>query len=88
MSGIGGTLQVIYKQAEGKILGIDATTQIPQSFKNISEELPSYGYSTIGIPGVVAGLVKLQKENGFPRIQANDGPRSHSESCRRDKNRG
>ena len=29
MSGIGGRLQVIYKQAGGEILGIDATTQIP-----------------------------------------------------------
>ena len=64
MSGIGGRLQVIYKQAEGDILGIDATTQIPESFKNISEELPSFGYSTIGIPGVVAGLIKLHEENG------------------------
>ena len=64
MSGIGGRLQVIYKQAEGDILGIDATTQIPESFKNITEELPSFGYSTIGIPGVVAGLIKLHEENG------------------------
>ena len=32
MSGIGGRLQVIYKQAEGDILGIDATTQVPESF--------------------------------------------------------
>ena len=64
MSGIGGRLQVIYKQAEGGILGIDATTQIPESFKNEDEELLSYGYSTIGIPGVVAGLTKLDEENG------------------------
>ena len=32
-SGIGGRLQVIYKQADGDILGIDATTQIPEGFK-------------------------------------------------------
>ncbi len=25
----------------------------------------SYGYETIGIPGVVAGLIKLQKEHGL-----------------------
>ena len=64
MSGIGGRLQVIYKQAEGDILGIDATTQIPESFNNNEGELPSYGYKTIGIPGVVAGLIKLHQENG------------------------
>ena len=64
MSGIGGRLQVIYKQADGDILGIDATTQIPESFKTEDEELPSYGYRTIGIPGVVAGLIKLHEDNG------------------------
>ena len=64
MSGIGGRLQVIYKKAEGDILGIDATTQIPESFKTSDKELPSYGYSTIGIPGVVAGLIKLHQDNG------------------------
>ncbi|MBC8300226.1 MAG: gamma-glutamyltransferase, partial [Pelagibacterales bacterium] len=69
MSGIGGRLQVIYKQAEGEILGIDATTQIPESFDNTVKDLPSYGYKTIGIPGVVAGLVKLHKENGVLDLQ-------------------
>ena len=64
MSGIGGRLQVIYKQANGNIHGIDGTTQIPQSFKDSDEELPSFGYKTIGIPGVVAGLIKLHEENG------------------------
>ncbi len=64
MSGIGGRLQAIYKQAGGEILGIDATTQIPESFDNKDLELPSYGYKTIGIPGVVAGLIKLHEENG------------------------
>ena len=64
MSGIGGRLQVIFKQANGNIHGIDGTTQIPQSFKDSDEELPSFGYKTIGIPGVVAGLIKLHEENG------------------------
>ena len=69
MSGIGGRLQVIYKQAGGEILGIDATTQIPESFDNNAIDLPSYGYKTIGIPGVVAGLVKLHEENGVLDLQ-------------------
>ena len=64
MSGIGGRLQVIYKQANGNILGIDGTTQIPQNFEDNDQELPSFGYKTIGIPGVVAGLIKLHEENG------------------------
>ena len=41
MSGIGGRLQVIYKQAGGEILGIDATTQILESFNNNEKNLPS-----------------------------------------------
>ena len=65
MSGIGGRLQVIYNQAGGDILGIDATTQIPESFNNADMDLPNYGYKTIGIPGVVAGLLKLHEENGI-----------------------
>jgi len=65
MSGIGGRLQVIYKQAGGDILGIDATTQIPKSYRNLGETSQSYGYKTIGIPGVVAGLIKLHEENGI-----------------------
>ena len=69
MSGIGGRLQVIYKQAGGEILGIDATTQIPESFDNNDIDLQSYGYKTIGIPGVVAGLVKLHEENGVLDLQ-------------------
>ena len=69
MSGIGGRLQVIYKQAGGDILGIDATTQIPQSFDSLIDELPDYGYKTIGVPGVVAGLIKLHKENGILDLQ-------------------
>ena len=70
MSGIGGRLQVIYKQAGGEILGIDATTQIPESFNNNEKNLPSYGYKTIGIPGVVAGLIKLHQENGVLDLES------------------
>ena len=63
MSGIGGRIQVIFKTQDGVISGIDGTTQIPQSFYS-DDELPSFGYKTIGIPGVVAGLLMLQEENG------------------------
>ena len=70
MSGIGGRLQVIYKQANGDILGIDGTTQIPQNFINQENNLPSYGYKTIGIPGVVAGLIKLHEENGLLNLKS------------------
>ena len=62
MSGIGGRLQVIYKSSEG-IKGIDASTEVPMNYEP-SDEGSRYGYKTIGIPGVVAGLLKLHEEQG------------------------
>ena len=63
MSGIGGRLQAIYHTADGDIAGIDATTEVPKEYVEPDEKY-SYGYSTIGIPGVVAGLLKLHQEKG------------------------
>lgn len=66
MSGIGGRLQAIYRKSDGLISGVDAMTQIPESFNNLDlDNLESYGYKTIGIPGVVAGLLKLHSEHGI-----------------------
>ena len=62
MSGIGGRLQVIYKSSEG-IKGIDASTEVPMNYEP-SDQGSRYGYKTIGIPGVVAGLLKLHEEQG------------------------
>ena len=64
MSGIGGRLQAIYKKEDGKIGGVDASTEVPMNYVPLEEKF-SYGYETIGIPGVVAGLIKLQKEHGL-----------------------
>ena len=63
MSGLGGRLQAIYIN-DGKIGGVDASTEVPLSYKPTREKF-EYGYKTIGIPGVVAGLIKLHKENGL-----------------------
>jgi len=64
MSGIGGRLQSIYKTQDGIIAGVDATTQIPLNYNSENSSPDSYGYKTIGIPGVVAGLIKLHEEHG------------------------
>ncbi len=64
MSGIGGRLQVIFRLPNGEVRGIDASTQVPELYDPKTHEKSSYGYSTIGIPGVVAGLVKLNEEYG------------------------
>ena len=63
MSGIGGRLQAIYHEASGNIGGVDASTQVPANYR-VTDEKYSYGYKTIGIPGVVAGLLKLHKNHG------------------------
>ncbi len=68
MSGIGGRLQAIYHNDSGKIGGVDASTQVPMSYKPTQEKYSS-GYQTIGIPGVVAGLLKLQQEHGVLPLQ-------------------
>lgn len=63
MSGLGGRLQVIHHNAKGKIKGIDATTQVPVGYKPAAKEAED-GYATIGVPGVVKGLIELQASNG------------------------
>ncbi|MEK9613059.1 MAG: gamma-glutamyltransferase [Flavobacteriaceae bacterium] len=63
MSGLGGRLQAIFQTADLTIGGVDASTEIPKNYVPLDTKHP-YGYPTIGIPGVVAGLVKLQKEHG------------------------
>ena len=63
MSGLGGRLQAIYRNKDGFIGGVDASTEVPSNY-NKKIEHKNYGYKTIGIPGVVAGLIKLHKEQG------------------------
>ena len=67
MSGLGGRLQAIYK-TNGNIAGIDASTEVPQNFVQ-GEEAVRYGYSTIGIPGVVAGLLAIHDNKGRLPLQ-------------------
>ncbi len=64
MSGLGGRLQAIIQLPDGSIQGIDATTQSPIAYDTAVFKPKRYGYTTIGIPGVVAGLTKLHEEYG------------------------
>ncbi len=63
MSGLGGRLQAIYQTKTGEINGVDASTEVPMNYTPSSEK-HSFGYPTIGIPGVVAGLLKLHQDQG------------------------
>lgn len=64
MSGLGGRMQVIVRTDDGKIHGIDATTQAPMTYDQATAPQAKYGYAVIGVPGVVAGAAKLNKQYG------------------------
>lgn len=64
MSGLGGRLQAIVRTTDGEVNGYDATTQAPLTYDQTTATKASYGYPTIGVPGVVKGLITLLNEQG------------------------
>ncbi len=64
MNGIGGRNQILVRHADGKVFGIDGTTQVPQGYDTLTAPRASSGYATVGVPGAVAGLIRLHKEHG------------------------
>ncbi|MFK7932908.1 MAG: gamma-glutamyltransferase, partial [Saprospiraceae bacterium] len=64
MSGLGGRLQAIVRLPNGELHGFDATTQAPMRYDTATTPDVRYGYDVVGIPGVPAGLIKMQKELG------------------------
>jgi gamma-glutamyltranspeptidase/glutathione hydrolase len=68
MSGLGGRAQILVRTPDGEHHGIDATTQAPASYDPDNAPQASYGYPTIGVPGVPAGLLRALDEFGtLPR---------------------
>lgn len=64
MNSIGGRTQVLVRTPAGAFAGIDATTQAPATYDAATATQASYGYPTVGVPGALAGLVKLLDEHG------------------------
>lgn len=64
MNSIGGRTQILIHLPNGEVAGIDATTQAPMTYDPLTAPQASYGYAVIGVPGAVAGLVRLQSEYG------------------------
>lgn len=80
MSGLGGRLQAIYHTADGVVAGVDASTEVPKNYQP-NEERHRYGYPTIGIPGVVAGLLKLHADRATLPLEALMAPAiAHAEN--------
>ena len=64
MSGLGGRLQAIVRMHSGEVTGFDATTQAPLNYDQSTAVKASHGYPTIGVPGVVKGLITLLEDKG------------------------
>ncbi len=63
MSGLGGRLQAIYFVPGQGVRGLDATTQVPAGYIKKAKEA-EHGYGTIGVPGMVKGIVQLHQQHG------------------------
>ena len=63
MSGLGGRLQAIYFVPGQGVRGLDATTQVPAGYIKKAKEAEQ-GYGTIGVPGMVKGIVQLHQQYG------------------------
>jgi len=74
MNSIGGRNQILIRLPDGTVRGIDATTQAPMTYDPLTAPQAAYGYAVIGVPGVVAGLVRLQSEFGTLPLETVMGP--------------
>lgn len=64
MNSIGGRTQILVRLPSGRFAGIDATTQAPSTYDPATAPQAGYGYPTVGVPGALAGLVRLLEEHG------------------------
>lgn len=64
MNSIGGRNQILVRLPDGRVVGIDGTTQAPWDYDYDEAPRASYGYPVIGVPGAAAGLLKLHREHG------------------------
>ncbi len=74
MNSIGGRTQILIHLPGGEVKGIDATTQAPATYDPETAPQAGYGYAVIGVPGAVAGLVRLQSEYGTLPLETVMGP--------------
>lgn len=64
MNSIAGRNQILVRTPDGAYRGIDGTTQAPSDYDPETAPQASYGYAVIGVPGALAGLLKLHAEHG------------------------
>ena len=64
MNSIGGRNQILIRTPDGGVAGIDGTTSVPLGYDPATAPRAAYGYPTVGVPGAVAGLMRLHGEYG------------------------
>ena len=64
MNSIGGRNQILIRTPDGGVAGIDGTTSVPLGYDPSTAPRAAYGYPTVGVPGSVAGLMRLHEEYG------------------------
>ncbi len=64
MNSIGGRNQILIRTPGGGVAGIDGTTSVPLGYDPATAPRAAYGYATVGVPGSVAGLMRLHEEYG------------------------
>lgn len=64
MNSIGGRNQILIRLPDGTTHGIDGTTQAPARYDQETAPRASFGYAVVGVPGAVAGLLRLHSEHG------------------------
>ncbi len=74
MNSIGGRNQILVRRPDGTVFGIDGTTQVPEGYDPETAPRASYGYATIGVPGALAGLMRLHSEHGSLPLETVMGP--------------
>ena len=90
MNSIGGRNQILVRTRDGDFRGIDGTTQAPWNYDEATAPRADYGYAVIGVPGALAGLLKLHDEHGSLPLATVMAPRDRvratwvsSAPCRR-----
>lgn len=73
-SGLGGRTQVVYRTASGRVGGVDATNLVPAGYDPSRVPEAEYGWSTVAVPGTVAGLVRALEEAGSLPLATVMGP--------------
>lgn len=65
-SGLGGRTQILIRTPGGRVAGLDATTQVPESYPvdSVPPANAGSGYGMIGVPGTVAGLTTALERYG------------------------